>query len=86
MDPVASSWDGWKSQLASAVKLGESMQLTKEQITERAAQVGDFLAKRVDPNNPEQKVLKELWEAADEEEQQAIASTLVKLVSGKQVH
>ena len=45
MNPVASSWDGWKSQLASAVKLGQSMQLTKEQITERAAEVGDFLAK-----------------------------------------
>ena len=84
MDQVSSSWEGWKQQLAQAVKIGESMNMSREQMAERAEKIGDFLAHRVDPKNPEQKVLKELWQAADEEEQQAIAGAMIKLVSGTQ--
>ncbi len=83
---VSGSWEEWKSQLADAVKLGQSMNLSPEQLAQRAEQVGDFLARNVDPKNPEQKVLKELWQAADEKDQQAIARTLIKLVSGTRVH
>lgn len=83
---VSSSWEEWKSQLADAVKLGQSMNLSPEQMAERAEQIGDFLAQKVDPKNPEQKVLQELWQAADEKDQQAIARTIIKLVSGSRVH
>jgi len=86
MQPVAGSWEAWKSQLAQAVRLGESMDLSREELTKRAEQVGDFLAKRIDPQSPEQKVLKELWEAADDEEQRTLAGVLIKLVSGTRVH
>jgi len=86
MQPVAGSWEAWKSQLAEAVRLGESMNLSHEELTKRAEQVGDFLAKKIDPRSPEQKVLKELWEAADDEEQRTIAGVLIKLVSRTQVH
>ena len=48
--------------------------------------MGDFLASKIDPRSPEQKVLKELWESADENEQRTIASVLIKLVSDSQVH
>ena len=84
MDQVSSSWEGWKQQLAQAVKIGERMDMSQEQMAKRAEKIGDFLAQRVDPRNPEQKVLKELWQAADEEEQQAIAGAMIKLVSGTQ--
>lgn len=86
MQPVAGTWEGWKSQLAEAVQLGQSMNLSIEQMAERAEQVGDFLAQKIDPRSPEQKVLKELWESADENEQKTIAGVLIKLVSGTQVH
>lgn len=86
MQPVAGSWEQWKSQLAEAVQLGKAMNMSTEQMAERAEQVGDFLANKIDPQNPEQKVLKELWESADENEQRTIASVLIKLVSGSQVH
>lgn len=86
MQPVAGSWEGWKAQLAEAVQLGRSMEMSTEQMAEKAAQVGDFLAQRIDPRSPEQKVLKELWETADEDEQRTIANVLIKLVSDTQVH
>jgi len=85
MQQVAGSWEAWKSQLAQAVQLGQSMNLSQEELAKRAEQVGDFLASKIDPKNPEQKVLKELWEAADDEEQRTIANVLIKLVSGTKV-
>lgn len=86
MQQVAGSWEAWKSQLAQAVQLGQSMNLSQEELAKRAEQVGDFLASKIDPKNPEQKVLRELWEAADDEEQRTIANVLIKLVSGTKVH
>lgn len=86
MQEISNTWEGWKSQLAAAVKIGENLNLSPDQIAQRAQQIGDFLAKNVDPRNPEQKVLQELWQAADEDERQAIAGALVKLVSNNQTH
>jgi len=86
VEQVSSSWEEWKQQLAQAVKIGESMNMSREQMAKRAEAIGDFLAQRVDPRNPEQKVLQELWQAADQDEQQAIAGAMIKLVSGQEVH
>lgn len=86
MQQVSASWEEWKFQLGQAVQIGESLNLSPEQMAQRAEQIGDFLAQRVDPKNPEQKVLKELWQAADDQEQQTLAGIIVKLVSGNQPH
>lgn len=83
---VSSSWEGWKQQLAQAVKIGERLDMSQDQMAQRAEAIGDFLAQQVDPRNPEQKVLQELWQAADQDEQQAIAGAMIKLVSGQQAH
>lgn len=80
------SWDAWKRTLAQAVGLGERMGLDKTEMARRAEQVGDFLAKQVDPANPQQRLLKELWEAGDQEEQRALASMIIKLVEKAPVH
>ncbi|MGB9825544.1 MAG: DUF3243 family protein, partial [Desulfofundulus sp.] len=39
------------------------------------------LADHVPPANPEQKVLKELWQVADQQEKQVIANLMTRLVS-----
>ena len=77
------SWDEWKQTLAQAVLQGQKAGMSQEDIKNRAAQIGDFLAQNVDPANREQKLLAELWNAANEQEQQALASTIVKMVSGQ---
>lgn len=76
------SWDEWKQTLAQAVKRGQQAGMSHQDIRQRARSVGHLLASSVDPSNPEQKVLAELWRAADEQEQQALANTIVKMVSG----
>lgn len=82
LNPTRQSWDEWKQTLARAVQHGQSAGMSQEEIRQRAQDLGDLLAHTVDPANPEQKVLAELWNAADQQEQQALASTIVKMVSG----
>ena len=41
--------------------------------------VGDYLSQNVEPENKEERVLQRIWNAASEEEQRAIASTMIKL-------
>ena len=73
-------WDQWKETLAKAVRAGERASLGHDSLVNQAEQIGDFLENKVDPATPEQAVLRDLWRAADESEQKAIASALIKLV------
>lgn len=77
---MTQSWDEWKKTLAKAVDQGKSLGMGTDELVQRAEQIGDVLAREVDPNNPEQRVLKELWSSADQDEQKALASTIIKMV------
>jgi len=77
---VLDNFDSWKDFLANRLDQAKDSGMSHETITNIAHEVGGYLAKRVDPANDEQAVLKELWDVASEEEQQAIASLMVKLV------
>lgn len=77
---MAQTWDEWKKTLAKAVKQGTAMGMDRDEMVKRAEQIGDVLAREVDPANPEQRVLKELWTHADENEQKALASAIIKMV------
>ena len=39
-----------------------------------------FLSNKVDPENEQERVLKELWDAGDEQEKHTLARLMVKLV------
>ncbi|REJ33570.1 MAG: DUF3243 domain-containing protein [Bacillota bacterium] len=53
------------------------MGMSKDEIADKAEVIGDFLANNVDPQNPEQGILKELWEAAEARMQQEGAKVLI---------
>ncbi len=72
-------WNDWKEGLNRAVNVGETL-LSEEQMDNIAYRVGDFLARRTDPQMPEQMVLRELWSVASEKEQRTLASLMVRLV------
>ena len=57
--------------------------MSQSAINDLAYQVGDYLAKQVDPKNEQERVLSDLWSVATPEEQQAIANIMVKLVQNK---
>jgi len=81
LDLNMQDWSEWRQTLAQAIDVGHTMGMSDEEIAQKAEAIGDFLAKNVDPKNPEQRLLKELWEVADEEQQQELARLIIEVVS-----
>lgn len=77
---VLDNWNQWKDFLGDRLNQAQSEGMSQQVITDMAYQVGDYLAKQVDPKNEQERVLADLWSVASKEEQQAIASMMVKLV------
>lgn len=75
------SWDNWKKYLGQAVEFAEELGISKDKIQSYAMTAGSILAENVQPANPEQKALKELWDVADKQEQEVIARLMTKLAS-----
>ncbi|MGB9804018.1 DUF3243 domain-containing protein [Desulfofundulus sp.] len=78
---VSTDWDNWKRFLGQAVEFAEELGISRDRIVNLAQQAGQVLADHVPPANPEQKVLKELWQVADQQEKQVIANLMTRLVS-----
>ena len=83
---VLENWNQWKDFLADRLQQAESGGLSQEVISNLAYEIGDYLAKQVEPTNPEEKILHDLWSVASKEEQHAIANMMVKLVQNDSVH
>jgi hypothetical protein len=81
---VNTDWDTWKRFLGQAVEFAEELGVSKERISSLARQAGEVLAESVQPSNPEQKALKELWQVADQQEKQMLANLMTKLSSKQQ--
>lgn len=77
---ILDNFDSWKGFLANRLQQAKAHGMDHDTITNFAHEVGDYLAANVEAKNKEEAVLKELWNAASEEEQQAIASSMVRLV------
>ncbi|GLO66059.1 MULTISPECIES: DUF3243 domain-containing protein [Oceanobacillus] len=80
---ILDNFDSWKGFLADRLEQAQANGADQKTISGLAAEVGDYLAQSVNAQNPEEEVLKELWNAASEEEQQALANTMIKLVQKK---
>lgn len=77
---VLDNWEQWKNFLGDRLNQAEEQGLDQSVIKDLAYQIGDYLAKQVDPKNEQERVLADLWSVANEEEQHAIANMMVKLV------
>ncbi|AQS60306.1 DUF3243 domain-containing protein [Desulforamulus ferrireducens] len=75
------SWENWKKYLGQALEFAEELGIPREKLQSYAMTAGSILADNVQPANPEQKVLKELWDVADSSEQEVIARLMTKLAS-----
>ena len=73
------SWNGWKKMLGRAIDTVESIGASEDTIDSAAYHVGNFLSNNVDPGNREQRLLKEMWDEAANNERRAIASVVTRL-------
>lgn len=74
------NWDQWKNFLGDRLDSAQDQGMSEKVIHKLAHQVGDYLANHVDPKNEQERVLSDLWSVASKEEQQAIASVMVRLI------
>ena len=80
---VLDNFETWKDFLANRLEQAQSQGMDQETIADVAHEVGDYLSQHVDAKNDETAILRDLWQAASEEEQQALANTMVKLVQNE---
>ncbi len=77
---ILENWQQWKDFLGDRLDQAQDQGMSEKVINDIAYQVGDYLAKEVEPKNEQERILADLWSVATEEEQRAIASMMVKLV------
>ncbi|AMX00114.1 DUF3243 domain-containing protein [Rummeliibacillus sp. G93] len=77
------NWQQWTSFLGQHVNQAEQSGMPNNAIKQAAMQIGDYLANNVDPKNEQQRVLSDMWGVANENEKEALASCVVKLVQNK---
>jgi len=77
---ILNNFGDWMGFLKDRVAQAQGAGLDQQTIQSVAHQIGDYLAAEVEPRTPEQKLLKEMWQVANEQEQQAIANVVVKIV------
>ena len=72
-------FDKWKEALGKAVNIGENFGMSDNTINNITASVGSFLAKNTTPSNDEEKLLHELWNAANSHDKHVLAKLVVKI-------
>lgn len=72
-------FDKWKEFLGAQVDRAQAMGMSDDQITNVASRIGDFLSHKVDPKNPQERLLKQMWEVCDDSEQKILARVMVRL-------
>lgn len=74
------SFEIFAKELGQKLEVAQQTGMSKEQIVAKAADIGDWLANNYDPQSPEQRLLKEMWDVSGNQEQEAIAEAVVKVV------
>lgn len=73
------NWNEWKKTLGKAVDIGEAIGMSEKTINNVAEKVGTFLSNAVEPRNHQERVLKEMWDVADENDRKTLAKLVVKM-------
>ncbi|GLB59278.1 DUF3243 domain-containing protein [Cytobacillus sp. NCCP-133] len=83
---VLDNWQQWKDFLGDRLHQGMDQGMNKDTVNDLAYQIGDYLAKQVEPKNDQERILADLWSVASPDEQHAIANIMVKLVQNDGAH
>ncbi|UFJ42205.1 DUF3243 domain-containing protein [Brevibacillus humidisoli] len=80
---VLDNFRDWKHFLGDRVQAAEQAGMESDLVNNVAYQIGGYLASQVDPKNEQERLLKELWDSGDEEQQRTLASLMVKMVQNE---
>lgn len=74
------NFDRWKEFLGDRVEQAREAGLTDEQIESVAVKMGEYLANKIDPENPQERLLKQLWDA-NPDQKHNMARMMINLVT-----
>ncbi|MHB1420344.1 MAG: DUF3243 family protein [Bacillota bacterium] len=80
------SFDQWIDTLTTALKGAKASGMSDEEIKRSAVEFGDMLSNNVNPDVPENRLLKTLWETGNETEKRSLASMVIKMVDKNRTH
>ncbi|MDX8047001.1 DUF3243 domain-containing protein [Gracilibacillus sp. S3-1-1] len=80
---VIDNFESWKDFLGDRLHQAQNNGISNQAISELAYDIGDYLSTEVQAKNDQEKMLRDLWNAADDQEQRAIANIMVKLVQNE---
>ncbi len=73
------SFEKWQDFLGKGASFLEKMGISKDNVADIAKGIGDFLAQNMDPENAQQRVLKDLWDNANEKEKHTLATLILRM-------
>lgn len=76
---IHEEWQKLKDKLGEAVEWGETFGISEDTMSKLTLKMGNFLSSNKEPHNREEQVIKELWDAGDEEDRQNLSKVFVKL-------
>lgn len=76
----------WKEFLGNRVDQAQAVGMSDQQIADTAFRIGNYLSDKIDPKNPQERLLKQLWDAGDKNDQQALARMMTQLVQKQARH
>ncbi|WP_028545219.1 DUF3243 domain-containing protein [Paenibacillus taiwanensis] len=79
MSSVLKNYDSWKNFLGDRVKTAKTLGMNEETIAKLAYEIGSFLDEKVDPQNLQERAIKELWDVGSDDDRKTIARLMVKL-------
>ena len=62
------------------MELAQELGLSEQEISSLAQKFGSYLAHNVNPDLPENRAMKELWEIANPQEQQTLTNLMMRVV------
>ncbi len=74
----------WKDFLGNKVDQAHNVGMSNDNITNAAVKLGSFLADKVDPENPQERLLKQLWENGSKQDQESLARMMINMVQDPQ--
>lgn len=80
---ILENFDDWKHFLASRVTQAVGNGMDRDTMENAAYQIGNYLSNQVDPKNDEERLLKELWDAGNDEQRHAMAGIMINYVQNK---
>ncbi|BCJ88013.1 DUF3243 domain-containing protein [Effusibacillus dendaii] len=80
MASVLDDFSRWKEFLGNKVEQAHAVGMNDQQIADVAVRMGEYLANKVDPENPQERLLKQLWDT-NPDQKENLARMMVNLVS-----